>query len=422
MTPTPDWIGVDEALERILASCPTLPAERLDLLDDAAELSAVRALSEDVAARVDHPPWDNSAMDGFAVHVDDVREASEDAPVELPVADDVPAGSFPSGPLARGTAVRVMTGAPIPDGATGVIRVEHTRPGGGDGRVRFTRASDAERNVRRRGEDLRAGEPIAPAGTAVTPAVVGALAMQAVRDVPVRRRPRIGVLANGDELAGFDEVDDVLAGRRIMNSNSHALAALLRRAGAIPVDLGIAADDAADVREALGRGAGCDGLISTAGVSVGEHDEVRRALEQLGFDRAFWRVRMRPGSPMTFGRLDGRPFWGLPGNPVSALVTFEVFVLPALRRMAGHARPTPDRIRAEAAETIRSPGELTHFYRVSLTTRSGRPPLATLTGPQGSGILSSMIRADALAVVPEGTSEIAAGTELDVLPLGRAGA
>lgn len=423
----PDWLTAEAALRRILARCPVLPATTLDLVDDAAELDATRALAEDVVAEVDHPPWDNSAMDGFAVHVDDLADARESSPVELPVSDDVPAGSFPAGPLERGTVVRVMTGAPVPDGVTGVVRVEHTEPGGGPdpaGRplVRFLRASDAERNIRRRGEDLRRGETVASRGDAVTPAVVGTLAMQCRRSVPVRRRPRIGVLANGDELADFDEVDEVRAGRRIMNSNSYALAAQLRSAGAVPVDLGIASDTAASVRAALERGAGCDGIISSAGVSVGDHDQVKRALEEAGYEREFWRVRIRPGSPMTFGTLGDRPFWGLPGNPVSAMVTFEVFLRPALLHMAGHADPHRRRLVAEAAETIRSPVELSHFYRVRLEFPDDGPPRARLTGPQGSGILTSMVEADGLAVIPEGTGEIPEGASLQVLLLRGPGA
>ena len=422
MSDAPDWLSADEALERIFARCLPLPAETLDLVDDAAELGPDRALAEDVVAEIDHPPWDNSAMDGFAVHVDDVAGATEATPVELPISGDVPAGSFPDGPLTRGTAVRVMTGSPVPGGATGVVRVEHTGPAVrtdlGDTRaVRFLQASDAERNIRRRGEDLRRGQLVVAAGEPLSPAVIGSLAMQCRRRVPVRRRPRIGVLANGDELADFDREDEVRAGRRIMNSNSYALAAQLRAAGAVPVGLGIASDTAASVREALGRGADCDGLISTAGVSVGEHDEVKRALDEAGFEREFWRVRIRPGSPMTFGLLSGRPVWGLPGNPVSAMVTFEVFVRPAIRRMAGHARPRRARIRAEAAEAIRSPADLTQFYRVALEFPPGRPPLARLTGPQGSGILTSMVRADGLAVIPDGTAEIAQGAPLDVILL-----
>ena len=202
-----------------------------------------------------------------------------------------------------------------------------------------------------------------------------------------------------------------------MNSNSYAIGAQLRRCGAIPVDLGIAADTAASVRAALERGTDCDGIVSTAGVSVGDHDQVKTALADAGYRREFWRVRIRPGSPMTFGTLGGRPFWGLPGNPVSAMVTFEVFLRPALRKMAGHARLHRTPSVAEAGETIRSSTELRHFYRVTLEPRGALPPLARLTGPQGSGILSSMLAADALAVVPEGTEEIPAGDAVEVLLL-----
>ncbi len=198
-------------------------------MQDAGSLNRTRAVTADVLALVDHPPWDNSAMDGFAVHAADVRGASETSPVILPIAQDIPAGRFPTGPLARGTAARVMTGAPVPAGSTGVIRVEHTDGGSGES-VTITQTTDAERNIRSRGEDLSPGDGIVAAGAAVTPAVVGCLAMQGIDRVTVRRRPRIAVLANGDELADFDGIEDVRAGRKIMNSNSHALAAQLRAA------------------------------------------------------------------------------------------------------------------------------------------------------------------------------------------------
>ncbi len=413
---SPDWLSGDEALTLILELCPNLPKEILHLVADARDLGPDRALADDVAALVDHPPWDNSAMDGFAVHATDVRDASLAAPVMLPVTEEIPAGSFPTAPLARGTAVRVMTGAPVPAGSTGVIRIEHT-DGGCGGSVRIDQASDAERNIRRRGEDLVRGDIVVKAGAAVTPAVIGCLAMQTIERVTVRRRPRIAVLANGDELADFDGIADVRAGRKIMNSNSHALAAQLRAAGAEPVDLGIAADTADSIREALDRATDCDGVISTAGVSVGDHDQVKRALDESGFQRAFWRVRIRPGSPMTFGTLGGLPFWGLPGNPVSAMVTFEVFLRPAIRKMAGHAVLHRPPFRALAAQEIRSPEDLTHYYRVRLSRRADGAIEAALTGPQGSGILTSMVQAHGLAVIPIGVTTIAAGEFVDVIPL-----
>jgi molybdopterin molybdotransferase len=400
VTSTPDWLSREEALERILRVCPLLPEQRLHVSTDAADLGPDRAVSHDVTAIVDHPPWNNSAMDGFAVRLEDVVDAGPGAPVSLPISDDIPAGSFPSQPLRPGTVARVMTGAPVPEGSTGVIRIEHT-DGGPGGTVRIDEASDAARNIRRQGEDLARGDIVGPPGGAATPAVLGCLAMQGIETITVRRRPRIGVLANGDELADFDRIEEVRAGRKIMNSNSHALAAQLREVGAKPVDLGIASDDTEAVRAALERGAECDAIVSTAGVSVGDHDH----------------VKIRPGSPMTFGLLGGRPFWGLPGNPVSAMVTFEVFLRPAIRKMAGHTTLHRRTIPARARESFASRAELTHFSRVRLSRADDGTIEAALTGPQGSGILTSMAAADGLAVIPEGASEIPAGAFVDVILL-----
>jgi molybdopterin molybdotransferase len=309
-----------------------------------------------------------------------------------------------------------MTGAPVPAGASGVVRVEHTAETAA-GEVTFFLDTDARRNIRRRGEDIVEGETVLLEGDPVTPATVGVLAMQGMSDVLVRRRPRVGVLSNGNELADFDEVAEVRAGRRIMNSNGHALAAQLVTAGAEPVPLGIARDDADDVRRCLERATDCDAVISSAGVSVGDHDQVKAALDEMGMQRLFWRASIRPGSPLTFGLLGGRPFWGLPGNPVSAMVTFEVFLRPALRKMMGHRHPEAPRVLARARKAISSSAELTHFYRVRLSRRAGDLPAAELTGPQGSGILTSMSAADGLLIVPEGVAEVNAGETVEVIPL-----
>lgn len=409
----PDWLGFEAARDSFLAHCHPVPTERIGI-DDALG----RALAQDVLSPLDHPPWDNSAMDGFAVRVQDVRGASADRPVRLPVSDDVPAGGFPRGPLVEGTAARVMTGAPVPEGATGVVRVEHT-DGGSDNAVTFVRDSDAERNIRRAGEDVRSGDVILEAGRELTPAAIGVLTMTGHREVEVGRRPLIGVMANGDELVDFDRVQEALDGRRIMNSNSHALAAQIDTCAADAVLLGIAGDDPAQVREKLEAARDCDAVISTAGVSVGDHDHVRAALDQLGAQPVFWRARIRPGGPIALSMLDGRPVWSLPGNPVSAMVTFEIFLRPAIRKMAGHAALLPRLLRGRAREPIRSGVELTHFLRVKVERADEGLPWVSLTGPQGSGILTSVSEADGLAIVPEGVGELAADSPVDVIPLRR---
>jgi molybdopterin molybdotransferase len=308
-----------------------------------------------------------------------------------------------------------MTGAPVPAGASGVIRIEHT-DGGREGSVRILDQSDARRNIRQAGEDLRREETVLPSGVEVTPAVIGSLAAMGWPEVEVRAAPRVAILSNGDELADFDELDEVLAGRRIMNSNEYGLAALIRSAGGMPLRLGIAPDDSDAVRRKIEQAPPFDALITSAGVSVGDHDHVKSALDALGLEHGFWRVRMRPGSPITFGVLGGRPVFGLPGNPVSVMVTFHLFVRPALRALAGHGRLRPLTIRARAAEEMISPGGLTYFFRVRL--EQGESGLeARLTGPQGSGILRSMVAADALAIVPEDQTTIPAGEEIRLLPL-----
>jgi molybdopterin molybdotransferase len=406
-----DRLSVDEALDRVLRSCSPLSEEQVGISE-----ALGRALASDVRSRVDHPPWNNSAMDGFAVRSDDVAGATEESPVVLPVVDDVPAGGVPRAALSPGTAVRVMTGAPVPEGATGVVRIEHT-DGGRDGRVAIRADSDARRNIRLAGEDLQRGATVLQAGTEVTPAVIGSLATMGWPGVTVRRRPRVGVLSNGNELADFDDLEDVLAGRRIMNSNEHGLAALVSESGAEPIRLGIARDETADVRRKIEAAGEIDALITSAGVCVGDHDHVKEALDSLGMEHGFWRVRMRPGGPITFGVLDGRPVFGLPGNPVSAMVTFHVFVRPALRALAGHSRVLRRTLRARAAEDISSPEQLTHFFRVQLEPRADGGYDARLTGPQGSGILSSMVSADALAIVPEGRMIVERGESVEVIPL-----
>jgi molybdopterin molybdotransferase len=409
---TPDWWSADRALAHILARVPRMPDERVPLLD-----AVGRVLAEDVRSRVAHPAWDNSAMDGFAVRSADIRGAAPDRPVRLRVIEDVPAGAFPARRVEPGTAVKVMTGAPVPEGADGVVRLEHTRPGDGPDTVLVVDDADAGRNIRRRGEDIVPGQVVARAGTRLRPAEVGVLASVGAAEVPVACRPRVALLATGDELADPAELDDLLAGRKIANSNSYALAAACRVAGAVPVWLGIARDRRDELRAHLERARDADVVVTTAGVAVGEHDLVQDALEELGYRAEFWRVRIRPGSPLAFGLWEGRPVFALPGNPVSALVTFEVFVRPALDRMQGIADAARPRIRVRLAEPVRTKRGLLHFLRCRLEPHPDGVPRARLTGPQGSGILTSMAAADALLLVPEEVDALEAGAEAEAIPL-----
>ena len=402
-----DWLTVAEAMQRIVAAVQPVGSEQVALRD-----AHARTLAADVVSPIDQPPWDNSGMDGYATRAADVREATRAQPVVLEVVDDIPAGGFPTRAVGRGEAARIMTGAPIPDGADGVIRVEHVEERT-DGTVAIIDAADAGRNVRARGEDMRAGSVVLRAGEALRPAAIGVLAAIGAAEVAVSRRPRVAILSTGDELVDIGGFEAVLAGRRIVNSNGYALAAAAEAAGCEAVQLGIARDDVADIRAHLEAGRAADAIVTTAGASVGEHDLVKHALDGHGFELDFWRVQMRPGSPFSFGLLRGGgrdiPVFGLPGNPVSAVVTFEVLVKPALRRMQGRRRIYPPAVRVRAAERIGSKRGLVHFLRVRLTRAADGVEEARLTGPQGSGILTSAAYADALLVVPLDCEGLEAG-------------
>ena len=403
-------LSVPEAAQRIVAEIAPQPIERVPLLD-----AAGRVLAADAIAPITLPPWTNSAMDGYAVFAEDVERATPDAPIRLPVAETISAGAFPSRALRRGEAMRIMTGAPLPDGADSVIRVEDTD--GGADRVEIRAARDIRRNYRPRGEDFEAGDVVLRRGTAIGPAQIGVLASMGFAAIDVHRRPRVAILGSGDELVDLDRFDEARAGRKIVSSNGYTLHALVRSAGAEPVNLGFVADTADAMREGLHRAAGCDLVVTTAGISVGEFDYTRDVIGAMGGELRFWKVRMRPGAPLGFGMLHGRPWIGLPGNPVSAMVTFELFVRPALRRMLGHSllfrRPVP--VRLEERVTIGA--KLTHFLRAIVTADEEGRLSARLTGPQGSGILTSMSRANALLIVPEDRSSVETGDTLRALVL-----
>jgi molybdopterin molybdotransferase len=402
-------LAAAEAARRILDEIGRQPALRVPL-DDALD----SVLAEDVVSPLDIPPWANSAMDGYAVRGDDVAGASPERPVRLRVVEHVPAGAFPSRTLGPGESARIFTGAPIPAGADTVVRQEDTDLGADT--VTIVQDRDVGANVRRAGEDIRRGATVLTAGSALGPAQIGVLASLAVAAPLVYRRPRVAILGSGDEVVDVDRPEEILAGRKIASSNTHTLVALVRKAGGEPVNLGIARDTPASLREHLARASDCDLLVTSAGISVGEHDYLRTVLDELGAEQRFWRVRMRPGAPVGFGRLHGLPWIGLPGNPVSTMVTFELFVRPAIRRMSGHALPFRRSVPVALAEPVSLRPRLQHFLR-GVVTHGPDGATARLTGPQGSGILTSMALANALLLVPEGQFETPAGARLNAILL-----
>ena len=403
-------LTVPEASARILEHITPLSVERLPLLD-----ALGRVLAESVRAPMTLPAWDNSAMDGYAVRGADIDGATADQPVTLRVLETVAAGRFATQPVGNGQAIRIMTGAPLPDGADTVVRVEDTD--GGASEVLVRNARDAGRNVRARGEDFQEGDALLDAGTPLGAAQLGVLASIGRSAIDVHRRPRVAIMGSGDELVDVDGFHEVLAGRKIVSSNGYTLQALVRDAGAEPVNLGVATDTPESIRNHLRRAAGCDLVLTSAGVSVGEFDYTRDVIQALGAEMKFWRVRMRPGAPLGFGLLGATPWIGLPGNPVSAMVTFELFVRPVLRRMLGHTRLFRRPVPVVLEERVTIGAKLTHFLRAIVTTRDDGTITARLTGPQGSGILTSMARANALLVVPEDRPLVEAGESLHALPL-----
>ena len=404
-------LTVPEASARILEHITPLSVERVPLLD-----ALGRVLAEPVLAPMTLPAWDNSAMDGYAVRGADIDAATADRPVRLRVLETVAAGQFATQPVGAGEATRIMTGAPLPDGADTVVRVEDTD--GGTTHVEVRDARDARRNIRPRGEDFNAGDALFDVGAPLGAAQLGILASVGRASVDVYRRPRVAIMGSGDELVDVDRFHEVLAGRKIISSNGYTLHALVRAAGGEPVNLGVASDTPASLREHLTRAVGCDLVLTSAGVSVGEFDYTREVIASLGADMKFWRVRMRPGAPLGFGVLGSVPWIGLPGNPVSAMVTFELFVRPVVRRMLGHTRLFRRPVPVVLEERVTIGARLTHFLRAVVTTRDDGTVTARLTGPQGSGILTSMSRANALLVVPEDRPTVDAGAVLHAIPLG----
>jgi molybdopterin molybdotransferase len=429
----PPRLSFDEALAAVLDGAEPLGAEQVALAE-----ALGRALADDVTSPVNLPPWDNAAMDGYAVRAADVRGAARDRPVALRVVGEVAAGGDASGvALGPGDAARISTGAPVPPTADAVVRVEDTEAPKRAGAeradvVRVVDDRDARgdgpqrRNVRPRGEDVRAGAVVLERGATVGAAALGMLASVGRATVSAVRRPRVALVSSGDELVDLDAFDAVRAGRRIVSSNAYTLAAQARLAGADAIDHGVAPDDLGALRERLEAAldGGCDVLVTSGGVSVGEHDHTRAALAALGTVPRFWRARIRPGGPLGFGVVAWRghdvPWVGLPGNPVSAMVTFELFARPLLRALGGHRRVFRRLVPVVLDAPVRTPGALTHFLRAALDVDVDGRLVARLTGAQGSNLLTSMARADALLVVPEDVDEAPAGAVLRAMLLGDA--
>jgi molybdopterin molybdotransferase len=410
-----DWLGVAEARARILERWWSLESERVPLAR-----ADGRVLTEDLRASVTMPPWDNSAMDGYAVRADDVADAGRDRPIALTVVGSILAGD-PSRPtVAAGEAVRIMTGAPVPPGADAVIRVEDTDAEEAPGLVKVFEPVEHGRSVRMAGEDFRAGATVATTGTEVTPGFVALGATLGLRDLHVRRRPTVALLATGDELRPPDRYEDVLRGTAIPESNTPMLSAMVREAGGVVAHAALARDEEEDLARKLADADGVDVLVTIGGASMGEADLVKRVLDRAGFRQDFWRVRMRPGSPFSFGVLPRgdrlQPVFGLPGNPASAFVTFELFVRPFLRRLGGHGAHLRPSIRCVAGEELRGPTDLATYLRVQGARDTARSEVR-LTGPQGSGLVLALARADGLAILPEGVGSVPAGAQVDVMLL-----
>ena len=411
-----DWLGVEEAQALILSAAKPLPSERLPVSE-----CLGRALAEELLARATLPPWDNSAMDGYAVRGDDIARAAPSAPVLLKVTGVVHAGDAPGPHVGEGEAVRVMTGAPVPPGADSVVRVEDTDAEASPGTVRVLRGRDEGRHIRPAGEDMQLGDRMLEAGETITPTTIGLMAALGLEVAHVVKRPFVAILPTGDELRTPERYADVRAGAGVPESNGPMLAAGVTAASGIPLSLGIAPDDPDTLRARIESASEADVLVTIGGASMGEADLVKRTLDELGFNQKFWRVRIRPGSPFGFGWIPcgdrDQAVFGLPGNPTSAFVTFELFVRPFLLALGGHSRVFRRTLRCQAAEALKGPADFTHYLRVRLDA-STDPPRARLTGPQGSGLVAPLAGADGLAIVPEGESEIPEGEPVDVLLLG----
>jgi molybdopterin molybdotransferase len=393
-----------EAQKVVLEAASVLGLEKISILD-----ALGRVLGEDIVAERDNPPWDNSAMDGFAVRWEDIKqEHAIQKPVTLSVVEDVPAGKMPSKAVGAGQAIRIMTGAPIPRGADTVLKVEDTEHT--PATVTVFKPEPRGANIRPQGEDVKKGDCIIAKGTQIRPGEAGMLAILAKSFVFAYQRPRVAILSTGDELADLDER---FSEEKIINSNSYGIAAAVHEAGGIPLLLGIARDTPAALKEKISHGLNADILVLSGGVSMGDYDFTKAVFRDLGAEMNFWKLAIRPGQPLAFGKIQGKLAFGLPGNPVSSMVTFEQLVRPAMLKMGGHrsyGRPVVD---AVFQEKFSKRTDRRHFLRGILTREEGVFKVRT-TGDQGSGILTSMVKANCLIDVPVEVERLNPGDQVTV--------
>ena len=396
-------IQVQEALDKILSKIQFKGVEKIPL-----DQALGRVMAEDVVSRINNPPLDNSAMDGYALIAGDIQSATPENPVKLEMVEEIAAGYTAKGTLKPGQTMRIMTGAPIPPGADAVLMQEDTQKDG-DSILCLDRA-DVEENIRRAGEDIKIGESVLKKGTTLSPAHIGMLAVIGRSQIAVGQRPTVSILSTGDEIL---ELDETPQGPQIFNSNGHMLAAQIKSAGGIPIYLGIAKDTEKDLMEKFEWALKADIVVSSGGVSVGDYDLVKSTLQKMGQEMLFWKVAMKPGKPLAFGRIGKTPIFGLPGNPVSSFVSFEQFVRPSLRKVLGCSDLSHKTVQAKLTRTInKKPGRL-HFLSSIVSWTDGEYTV-TPAGEQGSGILKSAANANGLLIFPLEAEEIKQGQEVAV--------
>ena len=395
---------IEKALKIVLRPISSLPPEKIKLTN-----GLNRVLAEDLYAGINVPQLDNSAMDGYAVKSIDLRGASKANPRTLSVICDVRAGYIAPCSVKRNQAIRIMTGAPLPQGADSVIMVENTKtPKDNRKKVEIFKEIERGKNIRRRAEDIKKGELVIRKGTLLNAGHIGLLASLGKGTIKVARRPRVAILATGDEVIN---VGQKLSPEKLYNSNTYTMYNQILKCGAIPKRLGIAKDKPGELERKIKRGFDCDIILTSGGVSVGDYDLVKHVLRKIGADIRFWKIAMRPGKPLTFGFIKKIPVFGLPGNPVSSMISFENFVKPTIFKMLGRNQDEKNEVEAIVEEDIKKKKGLRYFTRARVKWENGKYRAYT-TGPQGSGILKSMTQANSLIILPEEKENIKKGSKV----------